>query len=201
MCGQSQGACWAFIWHKLRVLLIGTYPQEQLWRPSLVGVIFVLLTLATVSGRFKTRHLLPAWLFLPVLSFWLIGGGSVGLPVVDQSKWGGLMLSLGLAVVGHPGVCPPGYSSGLGASEQHRDYQTFVRRHHRAHPGGAPGYYPVHGLGDDSAVSSSGYADQQSAARADRHHPVFLRLYGGSGAGAACRPSLAGNSMRPRRWG
>lgn len=113
ICSQAQGACWSFIWHKLRILLIGTYPPELLWRPSLAGIFFVLLTAVTVSGRVKARHLLPAWFLFPFLSIWVIGGGG-GLPVVDQSKWGGLMLSLGLAIVGILVSVPLGVLLALG---------------------------------------------------------------------------------------
>ncbi|WP_243545335.1 amino acid ABC transporter permease [Pseudodesulfovibrio tunisiensis] len=98
-CDQTGGACWAFVFHKMRLLLTGTYPSEFVWRPSIAGILFVLMAAATVSGKVKARYLVPGWGLLTVLSFWLIGGGA-GLAHVDQSMWGGLMLSLGLAAIG-----------------------------------------------------------------------------------------------------
>lgn len=98
-CATSQGACWAFIVSKFRVLLVGTYPQEFVWRPLVAGILFAGVIAATVSECCKNRYLIALWPLLFVAALWLIGGGA-GLPVVDQSMWGGLMLSLGLAAVG-----------------------------------------------------------------------------------------------------
>lgn len=99
MCKGDTGACWTFIGHKLRVLLIGTYPQEFMWRPTAAGLLFAGMIAATISGKFKTPKVVGAWPVLFVIVLWLIGGGA-GLTEVDQSMWGGLMLSLGLAAVG-----------------------------------------------------------------------------------------------------
>ncbi len=96
---STDGACWAFIAAKFRVLLVGTYPQQYLWRPLAAGMLFLGVVAVTVSGRFKNRYLILCWALLPLLLFWIIGGG-MGLDPVEQSRWGGLMLSLGLAVVG-----------------------------------------------------------------------------------------------------
>ncbi|EGB13971.1 polar amino acid ABC transporter, inner membrane subunit [Pseudodesulfovibrio mercurii] len=96
---DGSGACWAFIADKARVMLIGTYPQDLEWRPLVAGILFAGVVAATVSGRCKKRVLTVAWPVLFVAALWLIGGGA-GLTEVDQSMWGGLMLSLGLAAVG-----------------------------------------------------------------------------------------------------
>ena len=39
-CRAAGGACWAFIDEKLNFILFGTYPADQLWRPTLVVVLF-----------------------------------------------------------------------------------------------------------------------------------------------------------------
>ncbi len=96
---DGSGACWAFIADKARVMLIGTYPQELIWRPLAAAILFAGVIAATVSGRFGKRVLAGAWPLLFVAAVWLVGGGA-GLAEVDQSMWGGLMLSLGLAAVG-----------------------------------------------------------------------------------------------------
>lgn len=98
MCDGS-GACWAFIVDKARIMLIGTYPAELAWRPLAAGILFAGVVAATVSGRCKKRILTTAWPLFFVVALWLVGGGA-GLAEVDQSMWGGLMLSLGLAAVG-----------------------------------------------------------------------------------------------------
>jgi len=98
-CATSDGACWAFIVAKFRVLMIGTYPQEFMWRPLAAGILLAGVVAATVSGCCKARYLSGLWPALFVVALWLIGGGA-GLQTVDQSMWGGLMLSVGLAAVG-----------------------------------------------------------------------------------------------------
>jgi len=96
---SASGACWAFVAEKARVMLIGTYPVEQSWRPLAAGILFAGVIAATVSGRCRKRVLSAAWPLFFVAALWLVGGGA-GLSEVDQSMWGGLMLSLGLATIG-----------------------------------------------------------------------------------------------------
>lgn len=96
---DGAGACWAFIADKARVMLIGTYPQELIWRPLAAAILFAGVIAATASGRFGKGVLAGTWPLLFVAAVWLVGGGA-GLAEVDQSMWGGLMLSLGLAAVG-----------------------------------------------------------------------------------------------------
>jgi len=113
MCKGDTGACWTFISHKLRVLLIGTYPQEFMWRPLAAGLLLAGVVAATVSGKCKNTVLMGAWPLLFVVALWLLGGGA-GLAEVDQSMWGGLMLSLGLAAVGILFSIPIGILLALG---------------------------------------------------------------------------------------
>jgi len=96
---ENTGACWSFIVVKFRVLMFGLYPEEYLWRPILAVVIFVLVCTATVLRLVRTRLLIILWSVLPVLLLVLINGG-MGLEPVEQSLWGGLMLSTGLASIG-----------------------------------------------------------------------------------------------------
>jgi general L-amino acid transport system permease protein len=112
LCDGS-GACWSFIAAKARVLMIGTYPAELQWRPLVAGLLFAGVVAATVSGRCRKRLLIGAWPVLFVAALWLVGGG-LGLRPVDQSMWGGLMLSLGLAAVGILFSVPLGILLALG---------------------------------------------------------------------------------------
>ncbi len=93
------GACWAFIFNKFRVLMVGLYPGDLLWRPMLAGGIFVTLAAVTFLRLMNPAKLIALWFLLPLPGYWLIAGG-LGLTAVDQSLWGGLMLSLGLATIG-----------------------------------------------------------------------------------------------------
>ena len=107
------GACWTFIFVKFRVLMVGLYPQELLWRPILAFVIFGVVCVLTALRRLQTRLLIALWFFLPLPLFFLINGG-IGLEIVEQSLWGGLMLSTGLAAIGIIMSIPLGILLALG---------------------------------------------------------------------------------------
>ncbi len=110
---EKTGACWTFIFVKFRVLMVGLYPQELLWRPILAFAIFVGVCALTALRILQTRLLITLWFFLPLPLFFLINGG-MGLKIVDQSLWGGLMLSTGLAAVGIIMSIPLGILLALG---------------------------------------------------------------------------------------
>src|SRR5690554_2827329 len=40
-CRESDGACWAFIAEKHRLILFGIYPYDEQWRPLLSTVLLV----------------------------------------------------------------------------------------------------------------------------------------------------------------
>lgn len=113
VCREASGACWAFIGRKLQVLLVGTYPPAEVWRPALAGALLLALFLGTALRFFRRWLLAGLWLAFPLAMFWLINGG-LGLPLVSQAKWGGLMLSVGLALVGIMVSIPLGVLLALG---------------------------------------------------------------------------------------
>ncbi len=116
-CSLNDGACWAFIGAKFRVLFIGTYPPDLAWRPATAGILLTGGAACTVTGCLKNRYLICLWTLLPIVAVWLVGGG-MGLVPVDQSQWGGLMLSLGLASVGILISIPFGIMLALGRQSE-----------------------------------------------------------------------------------
>lgn len=96
---EKTGACWTFIFVKFRVLMLGLYPEQFLWRPVLAFVLFVVVIVLTVTRLLRTRLLIGLWLLCPIPIFGLINGG-FGFEIVGQNLWGGLMLSIGLASIG-----------------------------------------------------------------------------------------------------
>lgn len=100
VCKVAEGACWAFIREKYRLILFGTYPYEQQWRPFVSILLFV--TLVGVSGyrRLWSRVLLYVWAGVMLVICTLMWGGVLGLPLVETRLWGGLMITLVLAVFG-----------------------------------------------------------------------------------------------------
>jgi general L-amino acid transport system permease protein len=99
-CRQAGGACWAFVHEKYRLILFGLYPYDQQWRPLLVVLIIIALLAASCNRRFWNRWLVAAWGLGIVAVAVLMWGGVLGLPLVRNSLWGGLPLTLLLSVVG-----------------------------------------------------------------------------------------------------
>ncbi len=96
---EKSGACWTFVFVKFRVLMLGLYPEQFLWRPALAFTIFAAVCVITAFRLIRTRLLIGLWFFCPLPIFFLINGG-FALETVSQNLWGGLMLSTGLAGIG-----------------------------------------------------------------------------------------------------
>ncbi|MCB2263370.1 MAG: amino acid ABC transporter permease [Candidatus Thiosymbion ectosymbiont of Robbea hypermnestra] len=96
------GACWVFVRVRLDQFLYGAYPTDQQWRVNLGLLLFVLLLVPIMLRQVPYKGVLAAFLIVvyPVIAYALFYGGWLGLPVVETHQWGGLMLTLILAVVG-----------------------------------------------------------------------------------------------------
>ncbi len=100
---RKPGACWAFITNRFDQIMYGFYPASERWRPNLAGIMLVLLTIPLFFEKTPKKAWLGGFILLvfPFIAYSLIhGGGLFGLPVVDTSKWGGLMLTLIISLVG-----------------------------------------------------------------------------------------------------
>ncbi|MBN8944725.1 MAG: ABC transporter permease subunit [Rhizobiales bacterium] len=96
-CRMAAGACWPLIAEKGRLILFGTYPAAELWRPALAGLLLAGLAVSSLGGLFRSAAQLgAAWLGATLVWLWLMGGG-LGLPRVTVASWGGLAVTLGLA--------------------------------------------------------------------------------------------------------
>ena len=96
----GDGACWVFIKEKLNMFMFGFYPQDMLWRPKLViGTLIALIAFAKFVKGFNKLKLFLIVIY-PIFGYILLHGGYFGLPVVETSKWGGLLLTLIIASVG-----------------------------------------------------------------------------------------------------
>jgi len=110
---RGQGACWAVVWEKMRFMLFGVYPFDQQWRPGLVVVILTGLLVVSAFKRFW-RPALAAFLAVGAfVTFWLMGGG-LGLTPVRTEQWGGLPVTLILAIFGIAFAFPLGIVLALG---------------------------------------------------------------------------------------
>lgn len=110
------GACWAFVNAKLDQFVYGRYPLEERWRPTLVGILFVLLLVPMLIPKAPYKGINAILLFavLPVISLILLPGGWFGLTFVETPLWGGLMVTLILSFVGIAVSLPLGILLALG---------------------------------------------------------------------------------------
>lgn len=99
-CRESGGACWSLVTQRHRLMLFGLYPYDQHWRPLLATFILVALLATSTVRLFWRPALLWAWGLGFVAIAGLMWGGVLGLPYVETDRWGGLPLTLALAVLG-----------------------------------------------------------------------------------------------------
>ena len=114
---ENVGACWPYVGNRLTFFIYGFYPDTEYWRPNLAfaigGILLFLLATPQIPGK-----IIWGVLFLvvyPVITFFLVhGGGFTGLEAVPTEKWGGLMLTLVVAVTGIVASFPIGVVLALG---------------------------------------------------------------------------------------
>lgn len=97
---DRSGACWAFVGEKFRLILFGTFPYDQHWRPLTTVVIFVALLASSCNRRFWRPWFGAVWLLGLGGAGVLMWGGAFGLAPVENALWGGLPLTIMLSVVG-----------------------------------------------------------------------------------------------------
>lgn len=122
----SAGACWPFVTNNLRKFIYGFYPPDQIWR---VNVMFIMLAVGVawlVIKNLPFKGWVAAFMLLvfPVIAFVLMYGG-LGLPVVETHKWGGLALTLVLAVIGIVLSLPFGILLALGRRSEMPIVKSF----------------------------------------------------------------------------
>jgi len=97
---HGAGACWAVVTEKHRFILFGTYPYQQQWRPLAAILLFVGLYVVSGMRRFWRKELFLIWIAALTAIGVLMWGGVLGLPFVQQERWGGLAVTLILATFG-----------------------------------------------------------------------------------------------------
>lgn len=100
-CQGREGACWVFVKVRITQFLVGFYPVEELWRVRTAFGFFLAAGGASlVRWRGRRLAVLTLGTLVPLTGFVLLHGGFFGLAVVETNQWGGLMLTLILALVG-----------------------------------------------------------------------------------------------------
>jgi general L-amino acid transport system permease protein len=113
-CREATGACWAFFAVKSRFILFGLYPYAEQWRALLASALIIGLLTASCDRRLWDRRLLLIWIVALAAAGVLMMGGVLGLRYVPSEQWGGLPLTLILAVVGIGGAFPLAIMLALG---------------------------------------------------------------------------------------
>ena len=124
---NPEGACWAFINARLEQFTYGFYPEEELWRANLffaqLAAVLAWLMIPRIPG--KSYGLGYAMIVMPITSWLILAGGFAGLEPVDTHSWGGLMLTLVLALYGMLASLPFGVLLALGRRSNMPIIRTF----------------------------------------------------------------------------
>lgn len=99
LCKDAVGACWAIVGEKYRLILFGTFPYEEHWRAFLAVVLIIALSIVSGFRALWSRGLMIAWAVLLPIVLVLMLGGVFGLKPTGTHLWGGLPLTLIMAMV------------------------------------------------------------------------------------------------------
>jgi len=112
----DEGACWVFIGAWMKQFLYGFYDADQIWRVQIVYAMLALLLAALIYEKTPQRGKLGLFtlLLFPLFASLMLRGGWIGLEEVDTHKWGGLLITLVIAVVGIVASLPLGILLALG---------------------------------------------------------------------------------------
>lgn len=124
---SREGACWVFVSARFTQFIYGLYPRSEIWRVDVTFATFAALIawLAIPRLPFKRWVALVTLVGFPIFAYFMLYGGYFGLPVVPTHRWGGLMLTLVLAVVGMVGALPIGILLALGRRSQMPIVKSF----------------------------------------------------------------------------
>jgi general L-amino acid transport system permease protein len=115
----SDGACWVFVKARFGQFMYGLYPPAERWRVDLAGAILVISValLAWKALPYRRALAVAAIVVLPLLGVWLLSGG-LGLPFVETREWGGLMLTIFIALYAGLIAIPLGILLALGRQSE-----------------------------------------------------------------------------------
>jgi len=111
------GACWAFIAKKFPYFVYGSYPPAQRWRVDIVmglGAI-IIIWLLWLNAPYRKLAAFCFFILYPTVAFTLLRGAPLlGLPLVSTDRWGGILVSLLVAITGIVVSLPFGVLLALG---------------------------------------------------------------------------------------
>jgi general L-amino acid transport system permease protein len=125
--GRPVGACWPFVRAKFTQLVYGFYPWDQHWRVDLTFALGAALLVPLLIPRVPYKALNAILFFgvFPIVAFVLLVGGVFGLQHVETRAWGGLLVTLVVAVTGIVVSLPLGILLALGRRSRLPIVRTF----------------------------------------------------------------------------
>jgi general L-amino acid transport system permease protein len=115
-CKDADGACWAYVIARWKVLLAGAYPAAALWRVYVAFALVVATIAWLVAPRlpFKLGVGIAGVTLVPVAAGILLAGGVLGLTPAPTSTWGGFLVTVIVALVTLVTALPLGLLLALG---------------------------------------------------------------------------------------
>lgn len=124
-CSAGKGACWSVVTANIRFILFGFYPHDLQWRPLLAVVILIALLFYSQNRNHWRKSLFYAWMLGLFTMGLLLKGGLFGFESVESNLWGGLPLTLLLAVFGLTAAYPVGILLALGRQSEMPVIKSF----------------------------------------------------------------------------
>ena len=124
---EAVGACWAYVDAKLSQFVYGRYPEAERWRVDLVFFMLVagLVPMAIPAVPGKKWNAIFLLVIFPLAGFILLIGGRFGLEPVETPLWGGLLVTLVVAITGIVASLPLGVLLALGRRSKMPIVQMF----------------------------------------------------------------------------
>lgn len=112
---ENAGACWPFIEKRIGQILYGFYDEAQRWRADLTFFLLAAGILWLTLPGMPRKALVSVLLLTvyPLVAYFLLTGG-FALEIVPTYRWGGLLLTLVIAVTGIVLSLPIGILLALG---------------------------------------------------------------------------------------
>jgi general L-amino acid transport system permease protein len=119
---EGVGACWPYIAARFNFFIYGFFPAAEYWRINLMFVLGIVFLAPLLIPRAPLQKTAAVMFFVvyPLVSYWLMSGGSfMGIPgthlrIVPTTQWGGLTLTLIIALIGIIVSMPLGILLALG---------------------------------------------------------------------------------------
>jgi general L-amino acid transport system permease protein len=101
VCRNIEGACWAVINVRWRLILFGLFPFEEHWRSSVACLVIVVVAiLSCIPFLWKPLRLSVLWVGGFTFFYVLMRGGLFGMALVKPAEWGGLTLTVFIYAAG-----------------------------------------------------------------------------------------------------